>query len=68
VRPCSAPLSRDRHKRPQAVHVMHVRATPLSSLGMTNRLRSLMGHSMSTVRVCRMDCEWDLMLGPVSKQ
>jgi hypothetical protein len=47
---------------------MHVRATPLSSLGMMNRLCSLSSHSMSAVRMCRMDREWDLMSGPVSKQ
>jgi hypothetical protein len=48
--------------------MMHVRATPLSSLGMMNRLCSLSSHSMRTVRVCQMDREWDLMSGPVSKQ
>jgi hypothetical protein len=68
VRPCSACLSCDRHKRPQAVRVMHMRTTPLSSLGMTNRLHGLSGHSMSTVRMCRMDREWDPTSGPVSKQ
>jgi hypothetical protein len=69
---CSASLQRasvcDRCMRPQAVRVTHVRATPLSSLGMTNRLCSLSSHSMRTVRVRRMDREWDLMSGPVSKQ
>jgi hypothetical protein len=68
VGPCSACLSCDRHKRPQAVRMMHARATPLSSLGMTNRLCSLSSHSMRTVCMHQMDREWDLMSGPVSKQ
>jgi hypothetical protein len=68
VRPCGACLSCDRHKRPQAARMMHAHATPLSSLGMTNRLCSLSSHSMRTVRACRMDREWDLTSGPVSKQ
>ena len=68
VCPCSARLSCDRHKRPQAVRVMHMRTTPLSSLGVTNRLCSLSSRSMRTVRMHRMDREWDLMSGPVSKQ
>jgi hypothetical protein len=68
VRPCSTCLSCDRCKRPQAVRVMCARATPLPSLGVTNRLCSLSSRSMRTVRMCRMDREWDLMSGPVSKQ
>jgi hypothetical protein len=68
VRPCSACLSCDRCKRPQAACMTCARATPLSSLGMMNGLCGLSSHSMSAVRMCRMDREWDLMLGPVSKQ
>jgi hypothetical protein len=60
ARPCSARLSRDRCKRPCT--------TPPSSLGMTNRLPGLSSHSMSAVCMHRMDREWDLMSGPVSKQ
>jgi hypothetical protein len=68
VRPCSGHLLRGRHKRPQAVRVMHVCTTTLSSLGVTNMMSGLSSHSMSAVCMCRMDCEWDLMSGPASKQ
>jgi hypothetical protein len=68
LRPCSACLSCDGCKCPHAARMMHMRTTPLSSLGMTNRLRSLSSRSMSAVCMCRMDREWDLMLCPVSKQ
>ena len=65
MRSSSTNLSCDRYERPSVVRMMYIRTTHLLSLGVTNRPCGLSSHSMSTIRMCRMDHEWDPMLGPM---